>query len=103
MINMYPLSFKEFLIAVGRENLINEIQTHFDNNEKMDKTIHELCLKLYRTYLVVGGMPEVVQTYLIEEKYKQAYECIIEGIKISPNYYPNKKLLTMIKNAGYKE
>jgi len=68
MVNMYPLSFKEFLIAVGRGNLIEEIQKHFDNNERMDKDIHELCLKLYRTYLVVGGMPEVVQTYLTEGK-----------------------------------
>ncbi len=68
MMNMYPLSFKEFLIAIGRKNLINEIQTHFDNNEKLDKTIHELCLELYRTYLVIGGMPEAVQTYLAEEK-----------------------------------
>ena len=68
MINMYPLSFKEFLIAVGRENLIEEIKKHFYNNERMDRDIHELCLKLYRTYLVVGGMPEVVQTYLTEEK-----------------------------------
>ena len=68
MINMYPLSFKEFLIAVDRENLITEIEKHFDNNERMDISIHELCLKLYRTYLVVGGMPEVVQTYLTEKK-----------------------------------
>ena len=68
MINMYPLSFKEFLIALGKENLIEVIQHHFDNNEKIDKDIHELCLKLYRTYLVVGGMPEVVQTYLDEGK-----------------------------------
>ena len=68
MMNMYPLSFKEFLIALGRENLIEEIEKHFDSNERMDKDIHELCLKLYRTYLVVGGMPEVVQTYLNEEK-----------------------------------
>ncbi len=68
IINMYPLSFKEFLIAIGRENLIEEIQNHFDNNEKMDKDIHKLCLKLYRTYLVIGGMPEVVQTYLTEQK-----------------------------------
>ena len=68
MINMYPLSFKEFLIAIGRESLVEEIQKHFDNNERMDKDIHELCLKLYRTYLVVGGMPEVVQTYLSEGK-----------------------------------
>ena len=68
MVNMYPLSFKEFLLAIGRENLIEEIQKHFDNDERMDKDIHELCLELYRTYLVVGGMPEVVQTYLIEQK-----------------------------------
>ena len=68
MINMYPLSFKEFLMAIGRESLIDEIQKHFDNDTRMDKDIHELCLKLYRTYLVVGGMPEVVQTYLTEQK-----------------------------------
>lgn len=68
MMNMYPLSFKEFLIAIGRENLIEEIKKHFDSDERMDKDIHELCLKLYRTYLVVGGMPEVVQMYLDEQK-----------------------------------
>ena len=68
MINMYPLSFKEFLMAVGRKDLILEIEKHFNSNERIDKTIHELCLKLYRTYLVVGGMPEVVQTYLNEQK-----------------------------------
>lgn len=68
MLNMYPLSFKEFLIAVGKENLIEEIKNHFNSDERMDNSIHELCLKLYRTYLVVGGMPEVVQTYITEEK-----------------------------------
>lgn len=68
MMNMYPLSFKEFLTAIGRENLIEEIKEHFNSDERMDKDIHELCLKLYRTYLVVGGMPEVVQMYLDEQK-----------------------------------
>lgn len=68
MINMYLISFKEFLIAIGRENLIDEIKKHFESNTKMDKDIHELCLTLYRTYLVIGGMPEVVQTYLDEQK-----------------------------------
>ncbi len=68
MLNMYPLSFKEFLMAIGRENLIDEIKKHFETNTRMDNDIHELCLKLYRTYLIVGGMPEVVQTYLEEQK-----------------------------------
>ena len=68
MLNMYPLSFKEFLMAIGRDNLIDEIKQHFETNTRMDNDIHELCLKLYRTYLIVGGMPEVVQTYLEEQK-----------------------------------
>ena len=68
IINMYALSFKEFLNALGKENLIKEIERHYVSNEKMDNDIHSLCLKLYRTYLVVGGMPEVVQTYLDEGK-----------------------------------
>ena len=68
MINMYPLSFKEFLVSLGRESLIGEIKTHYNNNEKIDNEIHELCLELYRTYLIVGGMPEVVDTYLKEGK-----------------------------------
>lgn len=102
MINMYPLSFKEFLIAVGRENLINEIQTHFDNNEKMDKTIHELCLKLYRTYLVVGGMPEVVQTYLIEEKTIAAIDVqaeILESYERDMTKYADNSLSNKIISA----
>ena len=68
IINMYALSFKEFLKALEKENLIKEIEKHYISNEKMDNDIHSLCLKLYRTYLVVGGMPEVVQTYLDEGK-----------------------------------
>jgi hypothetical protein len=67
-LNMYPLSFKEFLVAIGRENLIDEIQKHYENNERMDKDIHELCLKLYRTYLIIGGMPAAVEMYLDEGK-----------------------------------
>lgn len=34
----------------------------------MDKDIHGLCLKLYRTYLIIGEMPAVVQMYLDEKK-----------------------------------
>ena len=68
ILNMYPLSFKEFLIANGREDLVEEIKNHFESNERMDNTIHDLCLEYYRTFLIVGGMPEVVNTYLEEKK-----------------------------------
>ena len=102
MINMYPMSFKEFLISMGRENLINEIRKHFDNNEKMDRDIHELCLKLYRTYLVVGGMPEVVQTYLDEQKKISAIDIqteILESYERDMTKYADSSLSNRIISA----
>lgn len=68
IMNMYPLSFKEFLVATGNSQLIEEIQKHFADNSRMDNDIHNLCLQLYRTYLVLGGMPEVIKLYLDEHK-----------------------------------
>lgn len=68
MINMYPLSFKEFLLALKQENLIDEITRCFNENMVMSKILHEKCLELYRSYLIVGGMPEVLKNYLDEKK-----------------------------------
>ena len=102
MIDMYPLSFKEFLIAVGRKELIAEIQNHFDNNKRMDKDIHELCLKLYRTYLVIGGMPEVVQTYLDEQKTISAIDIqteILESYERDMTKYADSSLSNRIISA----
>ncbi|MBO5413663.1 MAG: ATP-binding protein [Clostridia bacterium] len=102
MLNMYPLSFKEFLISIGRESLINEIKKHFENNERMDKDIHELCLKLYRTYLVVGGMPEVVQTYLNEQKTIAAIDVqteIIQSYERDMTKYADNSLSNRIISA----
>ena len=102
MMNMYPLSFKEFLIAIGRENLINEIQKHYESNERMDADIHELCLKLYRTYLVVGGMPEVVQIYLDEQKIISTIDVqseILESYERDMTKYASNSLSNRIISA----
>lgn len=92
MINMYPLSFKEFLIAVNRKILIEKIEKCFETNEKMDKDIHELCLELYRTYLLVGGMPEVVKEYLEQFKVISCIDIqtqIVESYKQDMTKYAN--------------
>ena len=102
IINMYPLSFKEFLTAIGRKSLIEEIQNHFNNNERMDKDIHELCLKLYRTYLIVGGMPEVVQIYLDEQKTISAIDVqsqILESYERDMTKYADNSLSNRIISA----
>lgn len=62
MLTMYPLTFEEFLLATGNEQLISlikEAYTHF-----FPFALHEKAMELYRVYLVVGGYPAAVQTYL---------------------------------------
>ncbi len=43
-----------------------------------------------------------VESYLMEERYKDAYEAVIELLKISPQYFPAKKMKNMIENSGFK-
>lgn len=65
----------------------------------MDKDIHELCLKLYRTYLIVGGMPEVVQTYLDEQKVIAAIDVqaeILESYERDMTKYADNSLSNKI-------
>ena len=38
----------------------------------------------------------------MEEKYKDAHKAVLELIKISPDYFPAKKMKNMIENSGFK-
>lgn len=61
MITMYPMSFEEFLWAMDKDLLIQEIRKCYDNNEPMVGPLHEKALDLYRIYQITGGMPESVK------------------------------------------
>lgn len=63
-LQMFPLDFEEFLWALGKVGLSEEIRAHFESNEKLETPLHELALECYRSYLVVGGMPASVLEYL---------------------------------------
>ena len=69
---MFPLDFEEFLWALGYEKLAEEIKNHFDNNEPMNTVLHKLALDLYKRYLVVGGMPAVVNQFIETESFLSA-------------------------------
>ncbi len=60
---MYPMSFKEFLWAIGEEAVVNYIEA-FNFKKLFSETIHKQLLKYVRTYFFIGGMPEVVKTYI---------------------------------------
>jgi predicted AAA+ superfamily ATPase len=63
-LRVYPMTFDEFLLAVGAERFIPEIQQCFETNQPLAAAIHERMIHYYREYLCVGGMPEFVSRYL---------------------------------------
>ena len=62
--HMYPMNFKEFLLALGQNMLIEEINYHYQNMTPMDNDLHEKALLLYKHYLIVGGMHEAIKNYI---------------------------------------
>ncbi len=65
-LTMYSLDFEEFLWAVGiNYEQISMLKSYFDNNEKVDDLTNRKFEELFREYIAVGGMPEVVLDYSI--------------------------------------
>lgn len=62
---MNPLDFEEFAMALG---MSDEVMVHlrncYDKRKPVDTVVHEKLMELLRLYLVIGGMPAVVQKYL---------------------------------------
>jgi len=60
---LYPMSFGEFLDALGESVLRNYI-IHFPNLESLPEGLHEKLNEYVRKYYFLGGMPAVVQEYI---------------------------------------
>lgn len=62
---MFPLDFEEFIWSKGIGNdVIEEIKRCFENKEKVPLAIHNKMRELLLQYIVVGGMPAVVQEFI---------------------------------------
>ncbi|MGN1375521.1 MAG: ATP-binding protein [Prevotella sp.] len=67
-IRMYPLDFEEFLIANGVGTLaIDNMRQMFNERKPLGESIHNKILNLFKKYLLVGGMPACVQTFVNEQ------------------------------------
>ena len=69
MLTMYPMSFEEFLLATNNDTLIKKIRFSFSSFTPLTDVYHNLALELYKKYLVVGGYPAVIKTYLETENF----------------------------------
>lgn len=62
--DMYPLDLEEFMWAVGvNENVISVLKTAWEGKQPVDDFIHGKIMDVFRLYLIVGGMPDVVNAY----------------------------------------
>ena len=62
---MYPCDFEEFIRAIGvQEVVVGSLREAWDEKKPVDAYVHQKMMQLVNLYLLVGGMPAAVQTYL---------------------------------------
>lgn len=67
-VRMFPLDFEEFLYANGMNELvISELRRKFDSLQTLDEPMHDKMMDLFRKYLLVGGLPDVVNSYIADK------------------------------------
>ncbi|MGI6710725.1 MAG: ATP-binding protein [Bacilli bacterium] len=67
-IKMYPFDFEEFCWALGRKDIIPIIEQRF-NDLKPLAELHSTIMKLFRQYILIGGMPQAIIEYLKTSDY----------------------------------
>ncbi len=73
-ITMYSLDFEEFLFAKGYGGeQISFLRTFFDSGERVPLSVNEKMEALFREYMVIGGMPEVVSSYIKSNDFNEAF------------------------------
>lgn len=62
-IRMGPMDFEEFLWAMGEDALVRMIRHAFDSGVALPDSLHRKASRLWREYMLVGGMPQAVAAY----------------------------------------
>ena len=63
-ISMYPMDFEEFLWAVGDEITADTIKLLLKSKKSAGNAMHRNLMRMFRLYMLIGGMPQAVEAYL---------------------------------------
>lgn len=64
-VRMFPLDFEEFLYANGMNDIVvSSMRKKFERLEALDEQMHKKIMDLFRKFLLVGGLPDAVNSYL---------------------------------------
>ena len=73
-LSMYPMDYEEFLWAIGDTLTFPILQKCFDANQGLGDAIHRKQLRQFRLYMLVGGMPQAVSTYIETNNFRKVDE-----------------------------
>lgn len=94
-LDMFPLDFEEFLWACNiSEDVIGALKGCYENLRPVPDFLHQQIMERYRQYLIVGGMPEVVATYLANEDFNKTItnqKDILTGYRNDISKYAGKE------------
>ena len=103
VIDMTPLDFEEFLWANGiSEQIITLLHTHLQNQTPVPDALHARMRELLLQYTVVGGMPDVVQTFIDSRRMDEVLQLqrdIVRSYEDDMVKYADKKDKAVIKEC----
>ncbi len=95
-IDLYPLSFKEFLLALNKSVLLSQLEEHRWNELS---ALSGAFIEMLRQYYYVGGMPAVVRSYSEEHnlfKVRSIQNAILEDYRLDISKHIPKELLQKV-------
>ncbi|MBR1710494.1 MAG: ATP-binding protein, partial [Clostridia bacterium] len=99
-IKVYPLDFEEFLLASGvQRDTIEYLHDCFDAHKPVEEVVHTKMMQYFQRYLVVGGIPAVVQEFVNSGdigKVTEIQRNIIESYRLDFAYYEKKEKRLML-------
>ena len=63
-ISMYPMDFEEFLWAIGDAVTADTIRFLIEHKKPAGNALHRNLMRIFRLYMLIGGMPQAVESYL---------------------------------------
>ena len=73
-ISMYPMDYEEFLWAVGDETTFSLLKKCFEMNQGLGDAMNRKQLRQFRLYMLVGGMPQAIATYIETNNFRKVDE-----------------------------
>lgn len=98
-LHMGPMTFNEFLLAMG-ENALHDFICNYTLGQEIGEIVHQRLLEMFRSYSFIGGMPEAVAVFAESRSYKKVsdvHNSIIDTYRDDfPKYAGSRNLNRML-------